>query len=351
MNAVEEEGLLALLCALGAAGDDQGWKVPLADGGGRTTFAPGLNPISRALSEWLTRHLDKSEVLDWALRSGSVLHPDFRWIIRRRLADKPDMPAALRHLWKVLASEAALVRSNVHRFSFDLHEFLADHIIDGTHVRKVAVNLTIPDAENSGRQVGELVEGTTLKHPHLMTCFHAGSASLPQGRFLYLVMEVAEESLQTYLTKRTLAGTELCEVVEQIASALVWLHQQKPVHRDVKPANGCRRSPPTIQRHVRIASKRAADDKDEVDVPADDPARGHCARPTLRWVSKSPNYSRPSSSTLSKGDRLAPNFRPARPGICRVADHARLRHRRWRPPRLSLPRLSRPPRAGLQDAG
>src|SRR6185437_9795397 len=32
------------------------------------------------------------------------------------------MPAALRQIWKVLGSEAALIRSNVHSFSFDLHE-------------------------------------------------------------------------------------------------------------------------------------------------------------------------------------------------------------------------------------
>lgn len=122
LDVLKEQGLLALPCAPGAAGDDQGWRVPLADGGGRTAFAPGLNSISRALGEWITRHLDKPAVLDWALQSGSVLHPDFRWAIRRRLAKKPEMPAALHQVWKALGSEAALVRSNVHRFSFDLHE-------------------------------------------------------------------------------------------------------------------------------------------------------------------------------------------------------------------------------------
>jgi hypothetical protein len=122
LDVLQEQGLLALPCAPGAASDDRGWRVPLADGGGRTAFAPGLNPISRALGDWITRHLDRTEVIDWALRSGSVLHPEFRWIIRRRLAEKPEMPAALRQIWKVLGSEAALIRSNVHSFSLDLHE-------------------------------------------------------------------------------------------------------------------------------------------------------------------------------------------------------------------------------------
>lgn len=117
----EEQGLLSLSCTPSAAGDNRGWAVPLVDAGGRTTSAPGLNPITRALGEWLIRHLDKPAVLDWVLRSGSVLHPEFRWIIRRRLAENPNMSAALRQLWRVLASEAELVRSNVHGFSFDLH--------------------------------------------------------------------------------------------------------------------------------------------------------------------------------------------------------------------------------------
>ncbi len=119
LGVFEKQKLLALPCAPGAADDDDRWRVPLADWGGRTTFAPSLHPISRELGEWIAQHLGTPEAMDWALRSGSVLHPDFRRIIRRRLADKPDMPAALLCLWKVLASEAALVRRNVHQFSWD----------------------------------------------------------------------------------------------------------------------------------------------------------------------------------------------------------------------------------------
>lgn len=119
LRVFQEQGLLALRCAPSAAGDDRGWTVPLVDSGERTTSAPGLNPITAALGEWLARHLDKPAVLDWVLRSGSALHPEFRSIIRRRLAENPNMPAALRQLWKVLASEAGFIQTNVH-FSSDL---------------------------------------------------------------------------------------------------------------------------------------------------------------------------------------------------------------------------------------
>ena len=48
-------GLLALPCDPTDSGDERGWTVPVVDGGGRTTLAPRLNPISRALCEWLAR--------------------------------------------------------------------------------------------------------------------------------------------------------------------------------------------------------------------------------------------------------------------------------------------------------
>lgn len=120
LEVLQKESLLDLPCASSAAVEVSRWKVPLVDSGRRTTFAPQLNAISSALGDWVTRHLDRPAVLDWVLGLGSVLHPDFRWHIRRRLADKPGLPAALHQLWKVLGSEAELVRSNVHRFTFDL---------------------------------------------------------------------------------------------------------------------------------------------------------------------------------------------------------------------------------------
>ncbi len=64
LDVFEEQGLLSLSCTSSAAANNFGWAVPLVDAGGRTTSAPGLNPITRALGEWFTRHLDKSAVLD-----------------------------------------------------------------------------------------------------------------------------------------------------------------------------------------------------------------------------------------------------------------------------------------------
>ena len=124
LDVFHEHGLFAMPLAPSGTGNNGTWLVPLVDSGSRTTSAVPLHPVSEALGRWLTRHLEKPAVLDWALRSGSVLHPQFAEIIRSELKHNTNVPAALRQLWQVLASEAKLVRTNVNRSSFELHKAL-----------------------------------------------------------------------------------------------------------------------------------------------------------------------------------------------------------------------------------
>lgn len=121
----EERGLLSLAVNGREVDKDARWSVPLADGGGRSNGPHTLHPVTRALGEWLARQLHEPEVLNWVLRSGASLHPEFRRIIRRRLKDNPAMPQALRQLWRVLAAEAAPVWTNVYRHFFDLQRQLS----------------------------------------------------------------------------------------------------------------------------------------------------------------------------------------------------------------------------------
>jgi eukaryotic-like serine/threonine-protein kinase len=87
------------------------------------------------------------------------------------------------------------------------------------------------------RQLDELVAATMLQHPHVLRCFHAGSALVGRSKLLYLVMEIAEGSLQSRLVKGILSLPEAAEMTEQVASALAHLHRQNLVHRDLKTAN------------------------------------------------------------------------------------------------------------------
>ncbi len=117
--------------------------------------------------------------------------------------------------------------------------FSAEHLVEGTLIRQVAIKLLFPGSDAVEKQLAELVAASSLRHAHLLTCFHAGSTTFPQGKVLFLVMELAEFTLQSQLAGGQLPINEVSGVVESLAKALVFLHGQKPicVHRDVKPGN------------------------------------------------------------------------------------------------------------------
>jgi serine/threonine protein kinase len=115
--------------------------------------------------------------------------------------------------------------------------FAADHMIEGELVRRVAVKLISSEPEEMKRQLGELKAATSLHHPHLLGCFHAGSTTMGPEKLLYLVMEVADESLQTRMAGGPLSLPEVASLSAQLASGLAYLHERKLVHRDVKPGN------------------------------------------------------------------------------------------------------------------
>src|SRR5258708_1765946 len=75
--------------------------------------------------------------------------------------------------------------------------FVADHVVESRIMRQVAVKLIPTEPESMQRQLDELEVATQLHHPHVLRCFHAGSVTLANGKFLYLVMELADATLQS----------------------------------------------------------------------------------------------------------------------------------------------------------
>ena len=76
-----------------------------------------------------------------------------------------------------------------------------------------------------------------LKHPNLVLAQDAGET---EGiEFLYLVMELLDGVALGTLQRRLgqLPVPEACEIMRQAAIALRYVHQQRQVHRDVKPSN------------------------------------------------------------------------------------------------------------------
>jgi len=120
--------------------------------------------------------------------------------------------------------------------------FLADEVVGDHFIRQVAVKLITPDADKQNRtkQLQELIAAVNLEHPNLVRCFVPGQCTIKGCDFLYLVMELAQGTLQQHIDKtKTLPVAEVEEIVKAIASALVYLHGERNprVHRDLKPGN------------------------------------------------------------------------------------------------------------------
>lgn len=116
--------------------------------------------------------------------------------------------------------------------------FRAYEVIRDKLIRQVAIKLIISDNHNDG-QLNEIIAATDLQHPNLIRCFYGGECSLNGANILYLVMELADFSLEKRLTQGVLSETEATLLVQDIAEALVYLHNQPQTvtHRDLKPGD------------------------------------------------------------------------------------------------------------------
>ena len=73
-----------------------------------------------------------------------------------------------------------------------------------------------------------------LSHPHIIPAFDYGE----EGPLCYFVMPYAEEgSLRERLANGPLTQEDAGTIIEQVASALQYLHDHDILHRDIKPAN------------------------------------------------------------------------------------------------------------------
>jgi hypothetical protein len=101
----------------------------LVDAGHATRSPNPLHPVTRALGGWLTLHLDKTTLLDWVLRSGSSLHPEFREVVQRRLNFVSPVQYGLTQIWQVLTLNPPLTWLNV-RYPLDILDELSAGIWD-----------------------------------------------------------------------------------------------------------------------------------------------------------------------------------------------------------------------------
>src|SRR5882672_2949435 len=103
---------------------------------------------------------------------------------------------------------------------------------------KVAVKVLRPELASSvelrHRFAREARALTALSHPNIVSVVDSGVAS----DTAFLVMELLEgETLSARLKRGALSVTAALVIMRQLLSALGFVHEQKLVHRDVKPAN------------------------------------------------------------------------------------------------------------------
>ena len=135
--------------------------------------------------------------------------------------------------------------------------FLAD---DLKHERKVALKVLKPELAavvGAERFLAEIKTTANLQHPHILPLFDSGEAD----GFLFYVMPLVEgESLRDRLDReRQLPVDEAVRVVERVALALQYAHEQGVIHRDIKPENILlsRGEPLVVDFGIALAVQRA----------------------------------------------------------------------------------------------
>jgi TonB family protein len=90
-----------------------------------------------------------------------------------------------------------------------------------------------------------------ISHPNLIRLFEFGRCQIEEDRFLYVVMEYAEEDLGQIVPQRRLAPAEVAEMLPPIVEALSFLHGQGFVHGGIKPSNIF-----AVDNHVKISADK-----------------------------------------------------------------------------------------------
>ncbi|WP_430015203.1 SUMF1/EgtB/PvdO family nonheme iron enzyme [Microcystis protocystis FBCC-A270] len=112
--------------------------------------------------------------------------------------------------------------------------FHASEMVRNTSVQEVAIKV-IP--ESSDDKLIELTNARKLEHSNLIKAYSVGEFTFLNTEMLYLVMELAQGSLENHIAKGGLSSGEIKNITAQVAQGLNYLHGQNKVHRDLKPGN------------------------------------------------------------------------------------------------------------------
>ncbi len=98
-------------------------------------------------------------------------------------------------------------------------------------------------------QISHWTTVAALSHPHLIRLLKTGRCQLGGRRFLFVVMEYADQALSQILPLRPLTSEEAREMLLPTLDALAFLHRYNLVHGHLKPSNIL-----VVQDQVKLAS-------------------------------------------------------------------------------------------------
>ncbi|MEK0178851.1 bifunctional serine/threonine-protein kinase/formylglycine-generating enzyme family protein [Microcoleus anatoxicus] len=119
--------------------------------------------------------------------------------------------------------------------------YKADEVTRNRLIREVAIKLIAPeeDETKAEKQLTELQAAVNIHHENLICSYTSGECEVKEDEYLFIVMEIAETTLEKQRKTGKISPAEAIEIVKATAAALNYLHQSNPrkVHRDIKPAN------------------------------------------------------------------------------------------------------------------
>lgn len=109
--------------------------------------------------------------------------------------------------------------------------YLASHMQTGACVALKVVDTHTADLQLLYREK-EILQA--LEHEHIVRCLDCGQ----DGRYYYMAMPyLSGGTLEDMISEKPLTPEETCIVLEQLASALTYIHKLGILHRDIKPSN------------------------------------------------------------------------------------------------------------------
>jgi TonB family protein len=112
--------------------------------------------------------------------------------------------------------------------------FLAEY---GQPPKKVALKFVDASPTTAQLQLTRWERAAKLSHPHLLRVLHSGRCQLGRSTMLYVLTELAQESLSQILPTRALNPSETEYMLRSVLEVLAYLHGQGLAHGRLRPGN------------------------------------------------------------------------------------------------------------------